>query len=146
MSAPKTWQAILALQAALRDIQIGNGFRTDAGLRVLLDVFQLGESDVYPTLRLVEDELDEGQGSNGAVDAITLTVEGYIETAHEDAQRKAHDLRDDVLRVVRALKKPRCLPAPLIGLEVLSRRVLQRPEGFPYVVCQVGLRARLVNS
>ncbi len=146
MSAPKTWLAILALQAALQDIRISNGYRTDAGLRVLLDVFTLGEQDTYPTLRLVEDELDEGQANDSAVDAITLTIEGYIELGDELSQRQAHDLRDDVMRVLRALRKPRALPPPLIGLEVLSRRVLQRPEGFPYVVCQVGVRVRLVAS
>jgi len=146
VSAPKTWDTILALQAALADIRVVNGYRTDAGLRVLLDVFQLGESDTYPTLRLVEDELDESQGNAGAVDAITLTVEGYIEAAQDGAQRKAHDLRDDVLAAFRKIRKPRALPPPLVGLEVLSRRVLQRPEGFPYVVCQVVVRARLVNQ
>lgn len=146
MSAPKTWEVILALQAALQDIRISNGYRTDAGLRVLLDVFTLGDQDTYPTLRLVEDEIDEGRANESAVDAITLTIEGYIELGDEMSQRKAHDLRDDVLRVLRVLRKPRALPPPLIGLEVLARRILQRPEGFPYVVCQVGVRVRLVAS
>lgn len=146
MSAPKTWEAILALQAALQDIRIGNGYRTDAGLRVLLEVFTLGERDTYPTLRLVEDEIAEGQANESAVDAITLTIEGYIELDGEVSQRKAHDLRDDVTRVLRVLRKPRALPPPLIGLQVFPMPLKQRPEGFPYVVCQVGVRVRLVAS
>lgn len=145
--APATWRAIEALRGALQDIRVGGGYRSDAGLRVYLDVFQFGETDIYPTLRVVEDELEETHaGASGSVDSITLTVEGYIKTDEDGAQRKAHDLRADVLDALKKIRKPRALPAPLTGLDVISRRVLQRPEGFPYVVCQVVVRARLVNS
>lgn len=146
MSDPISWIALQAVENLLKNIKIDNGFHTDAGDQVTLEPAQLNEDEeLTEALRVVEDDSETNQTNNRSREnEMSVIIECYIKVDDLTAQYKAHLIRQDVVDAIP--KRSRDLPVNVHTLEVTSKRIVQRPNGFPYIVCSVGLRVGIIET
>lgn len=147
MTDPLTWTFIKFVETCLQNISTSNGYHTNAGSNVLLEVYSLNdETDEFPTLRITEDDSDESNSGRGYTDnEVRITIESYQRNAgDETAQLNAHKIRSDIKKALP--KKSKEMPVGVGSMEVVSARLIQPRDGMPFLVTQVALRARLTES
>lgn len=147
MSDPITWTLMLFIEACLNNITTANGYHTNAGDKVILEVYSLDEeTDEFPALRVVEDDADESASGNGYADNdVRIVIESYqLNHQSDDAQLNGHKIRQDIKKAIP--KKSKDMPVGIGSLVITSARLIQPRDGFPFLVTQVALRARLTES
>ena len=146
MTEPITWVALETIQVFLQRIRTVDGYYTDAGASVTLEPFQIdADTDENASLRVVEDDTDAFEdGRDVRTGEINLLVECYIPVTDDDAQKKAHRIRADVVKAIPT--RTRDLPQNIHTVAITGRRIFQRPNGFPFVVAQVGIRIGLIET
>jgi hypothetical protein len=148
MSEPLSWQLLQQLKEKLERISVVNGYHTDAGANVRLEVTAIDEHADYPAIWLWEDEGEIlGDGSSFTADEVQIFVECALKGDDTSAHQRAHRVRKDLRRAL-----PRQAAGLISGvgrLAVTSARILPRAasdRGAPFIFVQVVLRASLAET
>jgi hypothetical protein len=140
---PLSYRLLSAIQTQLSYITKDHGFFTDAGGSVGLEPIQQDGS--APQILVVEtddESADQPTLPQGQY-AMTILVESAVPASSADAQIQAHRVRDDVIKAM--ARKTNTAPNGVSGLKLISRKILQRPDGMPAVVAQCMYRATLIE-
>jgi hypothetical protein len=145
---PASWIVIQTLVALFYNIQIANGFHTDAGNNVTEEPFQANADDSqnqYGVICVAEDATDSADDA-GSLRAgeMDVSVEVYYPVEEDNAQHKAHLVRDDIVKAIPT--RTGNMPEGIHTITITSRRIYQRPAGFPFIAVQVVLRVGFTES
>lgn len=152
MAEPISWQLIQSVVGFINSATRPSAYFDWKGSS---ELWQLNEDDLdsvesvsgFQAIAYVvaDDDTTDEVYSKASSDTINLTIEAYVRLGSDEAQLTAHRVRSDLRK---------CIPKRIVGvvpkgvhsLEVQNVRVLQKPEGIPFVVVQLRLRASLLDT
>lgn len=142
MATPLTYVALQTIQGYMSSISVVNGYHTDVGANTTLEPFQMEADEAVEALSIVEDD-DEvaSKTTESRQSVINVILEAYVPITEENSQLRAHQIREDILRALPT--KTRNWPKGIYGVDVMSRKILQRPQGFSYTVVQIRVQLQL---
>lgn len=140
--APESWLLVEAVAERLRAITIANGYRTDAGLDVVVEYADVKDEPESPQLYVFLDgdlapKEDTAKARTFRDYVAPVMAQAKFPISHARAQRQAHDLMSDLNRAVPP-SAPR-LTSDEWGLRQLSLAIVQRPRGADFVVVELVL-------
>lgn len=143
---PRPWQIVTSLEAALSDVRVASGYRTDIGAHIWLNPAQRSESDIgisIGTESIVRTSASERPSKRGR--ALNLVLESAIAVGLDDAHQIAHDVAED-LEVALASYVAQQLAAASVEqtlpIEIGDIQIMESPEGLPVIAVQARVIAR----
>lgn len=130
----------------LEVISVDGGFYTNLGFSVTLEPAQLNSKldQMGGKIYVVEDDSEVDDEVKGArSNLMNVVLESYLPVSESDSQLKAHMVRSDILKAIPTRAKG--FPIGVTSISTSSRKILQRPEGFPYTVVQIKVQIGLVE-
>ena len=125
------------LKGALQQILIANGYVTDAGLNVYLDMSQLDETGEYPAININEalDSNQSGLHLDRAKINLPISVEAFNKCTPANANDLGHDLIGDIKQALFSHVKAE--PANYEKMTYVSANIAQRENGTGLVSVNV---------
>lgn len=148
---PLTWRVLVAVQDLVKRVRKASGFYTDMGADVRLTGWQM-DRGTSPRVHICSpsDSLNDGdigkglRGSRTVSGDMSVIVEYVLPASFADTHREAHRGRADLVRVLR--DDPALAPAGVRALRITGRRILDQPEGLPFVVAQIELTVSITET
>lgn len=142
MSEPVTWQVMQAVAAALAQITVANGYRTNAGRQVLLEQLQGGPGSVERLCLYMDRAQLEALDLHGYQQwTMQLVVEGEVPSGRADAQARGHAVIADVFHRFPAQGVELAIPAGVADVSAIAADFLPRLDGANSSVAQIRLQA-----
>ncbi|ERS12531.1 hypothetical protein Q673_02635 [Marinobacter sp. EN3] len=128
MADPKSLRVIKTLQSALEQIQ-GEGFNTDAGLRITRGRKRISKDETFPLLVIHEgdEEVIKAVGQQQVHNRLNITIEGWCEADPLNPLDDAHFLLADIKQSLFPALESRCNPGLFTKVDYLGR-VIDPPE------------------
>lgn len=140
------WTILQALAAQLAAITVAGGYNTDIGRSIVLYDQQRDSTD-RPSIAIGSragkiDRSDQtgpdGRALSRCARQIEIVIEAGLSCAPEDAERIAHDAREDIETVYHALLKTHsALPTGVSRFSLTDWTILDRPDGIDACVLRI---------
>lgn len=148
---PITWQLLEDIKSAIALVQVSRHFYTDLGLGIIaLEPQQVPEADnVEFTLVLMTNvDFDEANSSRSVCTTnADIVIEYAVPFGNNDAMKRAHRARNDLIRALIPLRKDiKDRPLGIRNFEITGTSITPPADGSSYVIAQVLVRAGLSES
>lgn len=151
MSEALIWTLLEAMQDTLQDVTTANGYNTDIGADVQLELPQFDaelESTFGRMVLAIDGEIAVSNASTRQRRRDFQVVAEVLLSADEtDAQEKANEALQDLLDVIPSVVRYELSATAAADVQVLGQTISTRPEGMPCievrVVYSVTLQERL---